>query len=99
MNQGEKSEKETSRKEKRNTEDANRLSRERDRKTAYLVREQAIEKASEARRNQQAEKHSKEETEQLTRQQERKKAYFAREKKIADTQEARKSRDKEQQPN
>jgi len=94
MNQEEKSEKETRRKDKQNADEANRVVKEQERKKAYLAREQVIGKASDSRRTQRAEKHSSEEAEQLAREQARRKAYFDREKSIADSHQARKSKDK-----
>jgi hypothetical protein len=87
---------ETKRKEKRIAEEAKSLGKEQERRKAYLVREQAIEKASKVKETERAEKRATEEIAQLSADQARKKALVAREKKIADAQEDRKLKTRKQ---
>ena len=94
--QEEQSSKETKRKEKRIEEETEGLAKEQVRKKAYLVREEAIEKALKAKETKRTEKHATEDIKQLARDQTRKKAYFAKEQAIAEAQEARKLKDKKQ---
>jgi hypothetical protein len=93
-----KSEEETRRREARDAEEARSLAKERERKRAYLVREQAIEKAAASKRSERVGAGSIEETERLTREQVRKEAYSANEKRIAQAQEARKLKAGRQPP-
>jgi hypothetical protein len=92
------SQKEVNRKEQRIAEDAKRLGKEQERRKAYLVREQAIEKVSKAKETERAEKRASDEIAQLAADQVRKKAMVAREKKIADAQEDRKLKTRKQLP-
>ena len=81
---------ETKRVEKRSAEDAELLDKEKVRKKAYLLREEAIEKASKAKETKRAGTLATEEIDQLAKDQARRKAYVAREQTIAQAQEARK---------
>jgi hypothetical protein len=94
--QEEQSPKETERKEKRLEEEAEGLAKEQVRKKAYLIREEATEKALTAKKTKRAEKQATKDIEQLAREQTRKKAYFANEQAIAEAQEARKLKAKKQ---
>ena len=89
---------ETKRKEKRIEEETEGLAKEQVRKKAYLVREEAIEKALKAKKTKRTEKHATEDIEQLARDQTRKKAYFAKEQAMAEAQEARKLKAKKEPP-
>jgi hypothetical protein len=91
--QPEQSKGETSRKEKREAEEARRLGKETERRQAYLAKEQALEKASQAKEAERAKKRADEESGQLAREQVRKKAYADMEKKTAEAQDARRLRD------
>jgi len=86
------------RKERRLEEEAERLAKEQVRKKANLDREEAIEKASKARKTKRSDKRAAEEIAQLAREQSRREAYLAREQAIAEAQEARKLKDKKQPP-
>ncbi|MFC2062970.1 hypothetical protein ACFLS8_03410 [Chloroflexota bacterium] len=81
-------------KEKRLEKEPELLAKEQARKKANLDREEAIEKASNARKTKRSEKHAVEEIEQSVREQSRRKAYLAREQKIVEVQEARKTKAK-----
>jgi hypothetical protein len=96
--QEEQSIKEVRRREKLIKEEAERLARERERKKAYLAREQVIEKASEAKEAERSQKRAVEESEQANREKARKDAFLAREKMLAEAAEAKKLREKKQQP-
>jgi hypothetical protein len=97
-NQEEKSLKEAKRLEKRVAEEAERLAKEKERKKAYLAREQVIEEAQRERETKRSAKRAAEEIEQLAREQARREAYLAREKAIAEAQEAKKLKVKNQPP-
>jgi hypothetical protein len=94
--QEEQSLKEAGRKEKRLEEEAEGLAKEQVRKKAYLIREEATEKALTAKKTKRAEKQDTKDIEQLAREQTRKKAYFAKEQAMAEAQEARKLKAKKQ---
>jgi hypothetical protein len=94
--QEEQSLKEIKRKEKRIEEEAGRLAKERGRKKAYLLREEAIEKASKASKTRRTEKQAAEEIGQSAKDQARKKANLAREQAIAEAEKASKSKAKNQ---
>lgn len=88
--------KETTSKEKHAAEEALRAAKEQERKKAYLAKEQAIQKASDSRRTEQAAKRATEESDRLAREETRKRAYSAKEKGTAEASEARKLKGKEQ---
>jgi len=94
--QEEQSLKEAERKEKRLEEEAEGLAKEQGRKKVYLIREEAAEKASEAKKTKRTEKQATKNIEQSAREQTRKKAFFAKEQAIAEAQEARKLKAKKQ---
>jgi hypothetical protein len=96
--QEEKSQKETERAGKHAAEEAERITKEQERKKAYLLREGAIEKASKARKTRRIEKRAAEEIGQSAKDQARKKVYFAKEQATADAQKARKLKAKKQPP-
>jgi hypothetical protein len=91
--QPEQSKEETSRKEKRDAEEARRVGKDTERRTAYLAREQALERASQAKEAERGKKRADEEAKQLAREQARRKAYSDMEKKTAEAQDARRLRD------
>jgi hypothetical protein len=94
MDQRTQSEKITMRKEKQEAEEIKRAAKEKERKQAYLAREQVMAKASDSRQSQREEKRTQEEAKQLAREQARKRDYNAKEKTMVDAHEARKLRDK-----
>ncbi len=90
--------KEAKRAEKRTAEEIEQLARDQARKTANLIREQAIEKNQKERETKRAEKRAAEDIEQLAKDQARKTANLAREQTLAEAQEARKLKAKRQPP-
>lgn len=94
--QEEQSLKEAKRKEKRIQEEVELLAKEQVRKKANLDREEAIAKASKARKTKQAEKQATEEIKQSARDKARRKDTLAREQAIEKDQEARKLKAKKQ---
>jgi len=55
------------------------MEKDQERRAAYIAREQAIEKATDAKKNQRKELHGSEEAERQTREQNRRNAYLATE--------------------
>ena len=90
VDQKERSLKETKLQEKHAAEEAERLSKEHERKKAYLAKERAIEEAQQERKIKRSEKRAAEEIEQLARERVRKEAYLAREKATNEAHKARK---------
>lgn len=80
---------ETKRNEKAATQEAEQLAKELVRKNAYLIKEEAIEKAAKEMETKRREKQANDEIEQLARDRTRRKALLAREQTIAEAQEAR----------
>jgi hypothetical protein len=78
---------------KRDHEEANLLTKERERRQSYLAKEQAIEKAAESRITERAKKRSNEEKEQQALALARKQIYDANEKKRDEAHKARKLQD------
>jgi len=93
-NQNEKSDKETIRIEKLNTDEARLLAKQKAKTQAYLAREQEIEKAQKIKEDQRARDRAEGEARELAKEKARKEAYQAREKKIAEDQEARRLKNK-----
>ena len=98
MTDQEELQKEARRKEKHIKDEAESLARDKERRSAYMAREQAIEKVSEARHAERSEKRAVEEGEQSARDQVRRDAFLTREKTRAEGQEARKLKEKKQHP-
>ena len=88
--------KETERTEKRLKEEAEGLAREQERKRVYLIREEAAEKASNAKKAKRTEKQATKDSKQLSRDETRKKAYLAKEQAMAEAQETKKLKAKKQ---
>jgi len=84
--------------EKRAAEEAEQLSKDRARRKANLVREEALEKTPKASKTKRIKNRAAEEIKQSTRDQARKDTYLAREQVITKAQEARKFRAKKQPP-
>jgi hypothetical protein len=97
-NQEEQSLKEAKRAEKHTAEQAEQLAKDQVRKKAYLIREEAIEKASKARKTKRTEKQAAEEIGKSAKDQARRDASLAKEQAIAEAQEARKLKAKKQPP-
>jgi hypothetical protein len=98
MRDQEQSLKEAKRAEKRTAEEYGQLAKDQARKKAYLLREEAIEKASKARKTKRTEKQAAEEIGQSAKDQARRNVYLAKEQAIAEAQEARKLKAKKQPP-
>jgi hypothetical protein len=97
-NQEKNTNKETVRKEKLKAEEAEQVSRDQERKKAYLAREQEIEKGQKVRDIKQAEKRASEDIKDSVKEKARKETYLAQENALAEDQKARKLKDKPQSP-
>jgi len=96
--QEEQSLKEAKRAGKRTTEEAEQLAKDQVRKKAYLIKEEAIEKASKASKTKRMEKLAAEEIGQSAKDQARRDVSLAKEQAIAEAQETRKLKAKKQPP-